>query len=68
MKGYAFWTTLAILFVLFQGIWLWLGFILRGSIANALMWELFLVNIVGGPLCLIGYLVEVRRGVFKEKA
>lgn len=34
--------------------------------ANWLAWLLFLINIIFGPACLFFYLLEVKRGVFRD--
>lgn len=38
--------------------------VLTGS--NLLIYNLFLINILCGPLCIIFYLIEVKKGVFKD--
>ena len=51
---------LAILVVLLC-IWVPLGFLYGTA---ALFWFLIIINFLFGPCCLIGYLLEVKKGVF----
>jgi len=34
--------------------------------ANWLLWGMGILNIVFGPVCLVLYLLEIRKGVFNE--
>ncbi len=52
------------LVVFILGIFILIGFT-TGS--TALIWVLAIFNLVCGPVCLIAYLMEVKRGVFANE-
>lgn len=57
------WGTITILLVVAQSIFITWA-VLAGS--NLLIYNLFLINILCGPMCIIFYLIEVKKGVFKD--
>jgi len=57
------WGKVTMWLMIFQALFLLWAFY---NHADVLVYELFLINLVAGPACLIAYLVEVSRGVFRE--
>ena len=53
---------LPIITILISGLILW-GFAAGSS---SIVWMLLIINFVAGPACLFFYLLEVKRGVFKD--
>ena len=58
------WGNIALIMVIAQCIFLIFAFTVGTEI---LAYELFIINLIAAPLCLIGFMVETFRGVFREE-
>ena len=63
-KKFNMWSNISAVVVVLLSIMIG-AYVLIGN-GNAVMYVIAIISLVGGPLCLIGYIIEVRKGIFKD--
>ncbi len=63
-EKYGKWGSILPIFTILVSLFILWGFAVGSS---SIVWFLLIVNFIAGPACLFFYLVEVKKGVFKDE-